>query len=181
MNQVCISILVAMASNRVIGNHNTLPWHLSEDLKRFKSLTMGHAIIMGRKTYDSIGRILPGRINVVVTNQIKLEIPGAIVVHTVEDALKQHDLSVQQQDEIFIIGGARLYEQTLGLANRIYLTEIQQGFEGDAYFPEFDRNEWVEVSRERHKKSGQLDATGESNEQLEYHFVVYERKRNGCK
>jgi len=175
MNPVRISILVAMASNRVIGDHNTLPWHLSEDLKRFKSLTMGHTIVMGRKTHDSIGRILPGRTNVVVTHQVKLEISGAIVVHTVDDALKQHDLSVQQ-DELFIIGGARLYEQTLGLANRIYLTEIQRDFDGDAYFPEFDRNEWIEVSREKHETTGRPDATGESSEPLEYHFVVYERK-----
>lgn len=169
MTPGCVSILAAMARNRVIGNNNRLPWYLSEDLKRFKSLTMGHTIVMGRKTYDSIGRVLPGRANVIVTNQLDLEIPGAIVVHTLADALRRCDPA--SENELFIIGGAKLYEQTIELAQRIYLTEIQQDFDGDAYFPDFNREKWMEISREKHVAEGNAD------ERLEYHFVILERKK----
>lgn len=172
MKPVRLSILAAVARNGVIGKCNTLPWHLPEDLKHFKSLTMGHTIIMGRKTYDSIGRILPGRTHVIVSHQTDLRIPGAIVVHTLEDALQQHEPNAlpQQESELFIIGGARLYEQTLGLVQRLYLTEIQQDFDGDAFFPEFDRCEWSETSRERHISDGKNGIP------LEYHFVILDRK-----
>jgi dihydrofolate reductase len=172
MKPVRLSILAAVARNGVIGRHNALPWHLPEDLKHFKALTMGHTIIMGRKTYASIGRVLPGRANVIVTRQLDFCAPDAIVVHTLEDAL---DLNGRQDDVLFIIGGARLYEQTLDLVQRLYLTEIQQDFEGDTFFPAFDRSDWVEVSRERHVSDGKAGVP------LEYHFVILDREQTGDK
>lgn len=161
-----LSILAAMATNRVIGRNNALPWHLSADLKRFKSLTMGQIIIMGRKTYESIGRPLPGRINIIVSRQSDFSVPGAIVIGSIEEALMA--CLPYQDKEIFVIGGAELYQQTLARCQRLYLTEVQKDFEGDAFFPEFDRNEWVEISREIH---GQEDG-----DRLEYHFVVLDRR-----
>jgi dihydrofolate reductase len=172
MKPVRLSILAAVARNGVIGRHNALPWHLPEDLKHFKALTMGHTIIMGRKTYASIGRVLPGRTNVIVTRQLDFHAPDAILVHTLEDAL---DLNGRQDDVLFIIGGARLYEQTLDLVQRLYLTEIQQDFEGDTFFPAFDRGDWVEVSRERHVSDGKAGVP------LEYHFVILDREQTGDK
>lgn len=161
-----LSILAAMASNRVIGRNNGLPWHLSADLKRFKSLTMGQIIIMGRKTYESIGRPLPGRINIIISRQPGFSVPSAIVTGSIEEALTA--CAPYQDKEIFIIGGAELYQQTLARCQRLYLTEVQKEFEGDAFFPEFDRNDWHESLREIH--------TLEEGERLEYHFVVLERK-----
>ncbi|SDY56844.1 dihydrofolate reductase [Nitrosomonas sp. Nm33] len=161
-----LSILAAMATNRVIGRNNALPWHLSADLKRFKALTMGQIIIMGRKTYESIGRPLPGRINIIISRQPEFLIPNAIVTCSIEEALAA--CMPYQDREIFIIGGADLYQQTLAHCQRLYLTEVQQDFEGDAFFPEFDRNEWYESSREIHRL--------EDGSRLEYHFVVLERK-----
>ena len=162
-----LSILAAMASNRVIGQNNALPWHLSPDLKRFKSLTMGQIIIMGRKTYESIGKPLPGRINIVISRQPDFSVPGATVTRSIEEALIV--CSDYQDKEIFIIGGAELYEQTVAVCQRLYLTEVKQNFEGDAFFPEFDRNDWDETLREIH--------TLEDGSGLEYHFVVLERKQ----
>ncbi len=174
MKPVRLSILAAVARNGVIGKCNTLPWHLPEDLKHFKSLTMGHTIVMGRKTYASIGRVLPGRTNVIVSHQTDFRIPDAIVAHTLEDALQQRGPdTLRQESELFIIGGARLYEQTLELAQRLYLTEIQREFDGDAFFPEFDRREWFEVSRERHISNGRTGMP------LEYHFVIFDRMQDG--
>lgn len=178
MKPVRLSILAAMAKNRVIGKNNALPWHLPADLKHFKSLTMGHIIIMGRKTYESIGRPLPGRTNVIVTNQAKFAVPNAIVVHSLEDALKIRVInesagSTGQIQDRFIIGGAVLYQQSITLVHRMYLTEIQQAFDGDACFPDFDPDEWIEVSRERHFSD---DQTRDIKMPLEYHFVILDRK-----
>ncbi|AKH36680.1 MULTISPECIES: dihydrofolate reductase [Nitrosomonas] len=161
-----LSILVAMATNRVIGRNNALPWHLSADLKRFKALTMGQILIMGRKTYESIGRPLPGRINIIVTRQPAFSVPGTVVTGSIEEALTA--CLPYPDKEIFIIGGAELYQQTLAYCQHIYLTEIQQNFEGDTFFPEFDQDEWYESSREIHRL--------EDGSKLEYHFVVLERK-----
>lgn len=127
-----------MDRSRVIGRDGDLPWHLSADLKRFKQLTMGHHIIMGRKTFESIGRLLPGRTSVVVTRQRDFEFSGAVVVHNLQDAI---DVS-KGDDEAFIIGGAEIYDQSLPLISRIYLTEVDADVTGDARFPEFDRAEW---------------------------------------
>lgn len=162
------SILVAMAKNRVIGRNNALPWQLSPDLKRFKQLTMGHHIIMGRKTYESIGRPLPGRTSVIVTRQSDYRVPGSIVVGSIAEALKVCSEGKEMDQECFVIGGAEIYQQALGLCQRMYVTEIQQEFDGDALFPEFDQWEWHEISREKHR----LDEDGG----LEYHFVVLDRR-----
>lgn len=142
----CISIIVAVARDRVIGVNNTLPWHLPEDLKRFRALTMGHHIIMGRKTYESLGRLLPGRTTVVVSRSKDYAVPGALVANTLEQAL----VLCGDDPEVFVIGGAQLYRDGLGVANRLYLTEIDASYEGDAHFPEYDQNAWREVAREDH-------------------------------
>jgi len=159
-----ISIIAAMAANRAIGLENRLPWNLPDDLKRFKALTMNHHIVMGRKTYDSIGKPLPGRNTVIVTRNVDYAVPGCIAVNSIDAAL-----TVSYGDEeVFFVGGADLYRQALDIANRIYLTEIQRVFDGDAFFPEFDPNQWSETSRERHRTEG--------DNGFEYHYVIYDRK-----
>lgn len=155
-----LSVIAALARNRVIGRDNDLPWHLPEDLKRFRALTMGHHIVMGRKTYESLGRLLPGRTTVVVTRNPSYEVPGAIVVNSLEQAVQ----ACGDDPEIFLIGGAELYQQSLALAERLYLTEIDAEFEGDAYFPEFSPEEWRETAREPHV----------SAEGLPFSYVTYE-------
>lgn len=164
-----ISLLVAMATNRIIGQNNKLPWHLPADLKHFKSLTMGHVIIMGRKTYASIGKSLPGRINIVVTHQRQLMAPDAIVVNSIENALEVSE-EIASTGEIFVIGGEQLYRQTLPICQRIYITEIQKDFTGNTVFPALDPVEWRETERVKH--------VSESND-LEYHFVILDRKSCG--
>jgi dihydrofolate reductase len=161
MTQPRISIVVAMAQNRTIGINNTLPWRCPEDLKHFKVLTMGHHMIMGRKTFDSIGKPLPGRITVIVTRNEDLRIEGCIIAHSLEEALA----ACAGDEEIFIVGGAELYAQAMPLVDTLYITEIRQDVEGDAYFPEFDKAEWLEVVRE--------ECYQETPQPLEYHFVTY--------
>lgn len=175
MRSSSLSILVAMAKNGVIGKNNGLPWHLPADLKHFKSLTMGHTLIMGRKTYESIGRPLPGRTNIIVTSQTDFKVTGTIVVHSLDEALLMGTLSdtSSQNCERFIIGGANLYRQTIALSQRMYITEIQRAFDGDTYFPAYDPEEWREKSRERHF----LDDKTTDAPPLEYHFVILERKK----
>jgi len=168
MKPLRISILVAMASNRVIGQKNTLPWHLPADLKHFKALTMGHGIIMGRKTYESIGRPLPGRLNVIITRQKNYHVAGTVVVHSIDEALQVCKNDKAIDGESFIIGGAELYQQTLALCHRMYITEIQQCFDGDTFFPKFDPDKWLEATREKHSSS--------NGNQLAYDFVVLDRK-----
>jgi dihydrofolate reductase len=163
-----ISILVAMAKNRVIGRNNALPWQLPPDLKRFKELTMGHHIVMGRKTYESIGRPLPGRTSVIITRQPDYQVPGAIVVASIDQALKVCSAGKEVDQEIFVIGGAQIYRQSLGLCQRIYITEIQQEFDGDTLFPELNQQVWREISREKHRLN--------DDDGLEYHFVVLDRR-----
>ncbi len=157
-----IALVVAIARNGVIGAGNALPWRLPEDLKYFKALTMGHCVVMGRKTFESIGRLLPGRQNVIVTRRTDYTVPGARVVHSVEEALE----ACERKDEIFVIGGAGLFRDLIDRADRMYVTELLQDFEGDVYFPSYDRSAWREVSRER-RRAGDL----------EYHFVIYDRLR----
>lgn len=159
-----ISIIAAMAANRTIGLENRLPWQLPDDLKRFKALTMHHHIVMGRKTYDSIGKPLPGRSTIIVTRNVDYAIPGCIAVNSLDAAL-----TVSFGDEeVFFVGGAELYKQALPIAHRIYLTEIQRPFDGDAFFPEFDHQVWTETAREPQRSAG---ADGYC-----YHFVTYDRK-----
>ncbi len=168
MISVRLSILVAMAKNRVIGRNNQLPWHLPADLKHFKLLTMGQTIVMGRKTYESIGRPLPGRENIIITRQTGYKVPGAIVVNSLQDAILKCEESSTINSENFIIGGEKLYWQTLDICQRIYITEIQSDFEGDVFFPEFDRSDWKEIQRDKH--------TSENDTHIEYHFVILDRK-----
>lgn len=156
-----LSLIVAMARNRVIGINNTLPWHLPEDLKRFKALTMGHHIVMGRKTYESIGRPLPGRTTIIVSRDPSYSRDGCLVARSLPEAIRLTD----DDDQVFFVGGSSLYEQVLPLAARLYITEIQADFEGDAHFPEFDQAVWREVSRQH-----QVGANG-----LAFDYVVYER------
>lgn len=159
-----LSLIVAMAHNRVIGHNNTLPWHLPEDLKRFKALTMGHHIIMGRKTYESLGRLLPGRTSVIVTRNPDYQVEGALVAHSVQAALAL----VKDDDQPFLIGGAQLYEAGLKYATQIYLTEVLADIAGDAFLPTFDLSDWDEVSSESHV----------SEKGLNYRYLHYQRKIN---
>lgn len=159
---VRISIVAALARNRAIGRDNGMPWRLPEDLKRFKRVTMGHAVIMGRKTFESIGAALPGRSNIVITRSHDWTPSGCVIVHSLEAALS----AVDESRTAFVIGGAQIYALALPLAQRLYLTEIERDFEGDAFFPQFDRSDWREVSRERH--AGGAEA-------FDYAFVEYER------
>ena len=133
-----------MGRNRVIGANGAIPWHLPNELKLFKSLTMGHHIVMGRRTYESIGRLLPGRTTVIVTRQKDYAVPGAIVTHSVGDAIA----ACGDDDEIFVIGGADLFRETLPIADRLYLTTVDAEPQGDVFMPEFDTGEWEQTSAE---------------------------------
>ncbi|MDD5385331.1 MAG: dihydrofolate reductase [Gallionella sp.] len=160
-----LAIIVAMAKNRTIGIDNTLPWRIPADLQHFKKLTMGHHMIMGRKTFESIGRPLPGRTTVVVSRDRSLKIDGCIVAHSLPEAIA----NCASDPQVFVVGGADIYAQALDLADALLITEIQQDVDGDAHFPEFNCNEWLEVAREQHSQ--------ETPQPLEYHFVTY--RRNG--
>jgi dihydrofolate reductase len=146
------SLIVAMADNRAIGLEGGMPWHISADLKYFKQVTMGAPVIMGRKTYESIGRALPGRANIIITRNTSFTSADADVVHDVDSALrKAHAIAeIEGGDEVFVIGGAELYAQAMSDADRIYLTRIHEAFPGDAFFPELDEGGWHEVARETH-------------------------------
>ena len=159
-------LLAAVASNGVIGCDNKMPWYLPEDLKHFKQLTLGQIVIMGRKTYESIGKPLPERINIVITRQPMLSAQNIIVVSSIETALQA--CADYPDKKRFVIGGSEIYQQTLPMSQRLYLTEIQKDFVGNRYFPEFDRNEWSEAAREIHHQ-GTADG-------LEYHFVILDRR-----
>jgi len=164
MSPLNLSIIVAMARNRTIGINNSLPWRCPEDLKHFKALTMGHPMIMGRKTFDSIGKPLPGRTTVVVTRNSNLKIDGCLIANSLQQAI---DLC-KGDTEIFVVGGAEIYAQALPLADTLYVTEIQQEVEGDAHFPGFALSDWQEVAR---------DIKSQNEPQpLQYHFVTYRRK-----
>lgn len=148
-----LALIVAMAENRVIGINNNLPWHLSEDLKYFRRVTMGKPIIMGRKTFESIGRPLPGRTNIIVSRNPDYQAEGIKVVHSLKAAKELADniCFIDGMDEAMVIGGAELYEQALPEADRIYLTQVHAEVHGDAWFPAFDRGQWRQVAREDFK------------------------------
>ncbi len=154
-----ISLIAAMSENRVIGHRNRIPWSIPSDLKRFSEITMGHSVIFGRKTFESIGRPLPGRKNIVVTGQQQYQAEGASVAHSVEDALAL----CTAEDEVFICGGEPIYRALITQADRIYLTVVHGFYAGDAFFPEIP-TAFVEVSRE------------EVQEDIPYTFIRYERK-----
>ena len=144
-----ISIIAAIAENRALGKDNKLLWHISEDLKRFKSLTSGHPIIMGRKTFESIGRPLPHRTNVVVTSREYFKTQGVVATHSFKEAIRAAE-SVEN-DEIFIIGGGQIYEQAIGIADKLYLTLVEGKFKADTFFPDYSK--FKKVIREEPGKS----------------------------
>ncbi len=143
-----LCLIAALASNRVIGRDNQLPWHLPADLKHFKALTLGKPIIMGRKTWDSLGRPLPGRLNLVISRQPELRLEGAEVFESLEQAIQRADQWAREQgvDELMLIGGAQLYAQALERADRLYLTRVGLNPEGDAWFPEVSEVDWQRTS-----------------------------------
>jgi dihydrofolate reductase len=159
-----VSLIVAMAENGVIGRKGGLPWRLPKDLKRFKALTMGHTLVLGRRTWESIGRLLPGRTFVVISRDPAFSGQGILVSRSVREAIEQ----AEGDTEVFIGGGAEIYRQTLPIADRIYLTRIHARVEGDTYFPEVDWSQWREVSREEHQ--------ADEKHPFPFTFLVYERK-----
>ena len=160
-----ISLIVAVAENGVIGQDNGLPWRLPGDLRRFKALTMGKPIIMGRKTYDSIGKPLPGRTNIVITRQSDLHLSGCIVVGSLAEAL-----SCINAEEYMVIGGADIYRQALPLAQRVYLTQVHATIEGDAFFPALDSTQWHERARE--------DVVADAQHLYAHSFITLERVKS---
>lgn len=160
-----ISMIAALSSNGVIGRDNKLPWHLPEDLKYFKKVTMGKSLLMGRKTYESIGRPLPGRTNIVLSRQQQFSAPGVIVVHSTEQALAEAGRT--GATELMVIGGEDVYRTMLPLARRLYLTRVDTQVEGDAFFPPLEPGRWLEVSRHDVAANGDTCA---------YSFVVLEMK-----
>ena len=158
-----LSIIVAAAANGVIGRDNQLPWRLPADLRHFKQTTMGKPILMGRKTWESIGRPLPGRTNIVITRDSDYAAAGCVVVNSIDAAL----LAAGSQDEIMVIGGAELYRQVLPRTDTIYLTRIHENFEGDTVFPELVTSEWRETER--------ADQLPDENNPHDYSFIRLER------
>lgn len=162
-----LSLIVAVTDNGVIGNKGAIPWSMPADMAHFKQTTMGHSVIMGRKTYESIGRALPGRYNIVITRQKDYQATrGCVVVHSLAEALSLPE--VKADPEPFVIGGSEIYNQALPLADRIYLTRIRTKMEGDTIF-KFDQSRWQEVSRQEHQADNQ--------NKYAYDFTVLERKK----
>ena len=147
-----VSLIVAIAQNGVIGDKNTLLWNIKEDMRRFRSTTTGHAVIMGRKTFDSIGRPLPKRTNVVITRG-DVAYEGCEMVHSLEEAIAKFSAD----EEVFIIGGAQIYAQALPLVDKLYLTIVHRDYEGDTSFPEIDYSQWREISREEFERGEEYD------------------------
>lgn len=179
-----ISLIAAISENRVIGRDNQLPWHIPEDLKRFKEITKGHPVIMGRKTYESIGRLLPKRINIIVTRDITYMVDGAVMAHSLDDAIEKAQESIQyrvssteqgknqnteygilntDENEVFIIGGGQVFEQSISVADRLYLTIVHTTIEGDSFFPEYSAFQHEIYRRES------------SNENFSYTFLTLEK------
>lgn len=169
MNQsVVISAILAMSENRVIGLHNQLPWHLPADLKHFKTLTTGHPIIMGRKTYQAIGKPLPNRTNIILTRDATFSAPDCIVTTSAAEALES--AKEIETVEIFIIGGAEIYKIFFPYTQRIYLTQIHKTFEGDTYFQALNPDEWHEIARIEH--------VADEKNAYDYSFITLERTNN---
>ena len=158
-----ISLIVAMGDNRAIGLDGGMPWHLSADLRRFRRITLGKSIIMGRRTHESIGRPLPGRKNIVLTRNRNYSAPGCTVVRDLDAAL-----AVADGEETLVIGGAALYAECLPRADRLYLTLIHRDFPADTFFPEFDRSDWIETEH--------IDVDDDTDSGLKYSFLVLEKR-----
>lgn len=162
-----LSAITAMGQNNVIGKNNALPWRLPADMRFFKKTTMGHPVIMGRKTYESFKKALPGRTNIVITRQKDYTLPDAEVVHDLPAAIAR--AKELDEEEAFVLGGAQIYEQCLSLLDRLYLTRIYEDFEGDTFFPHFNLSEWELIGIEPHEPD-------EKNAYF-YAFQLWERKR----
>lgn len=158
-----LSIVVALANNNVIGKDNKLPWDIPEDKRRFKKLTEGHCVLMGRETHASIGKPLPARTNLVLTRDKKLQKEGCVILHTLQGAIKYATGNGEQ--ELMVIGGEQIYRLTLPLVEKIYMTKILQDFEGDTFFPPIDETDWKEISREEFH-----------NEKIPFEFRTLERR-----
>lgn len=163
VDKMKISLIVAMANNRVIGIDGQMPWHLSADLKKFKQITLGHPIVMGRKTHESIGRPLPGRRNIIISRNPDYKIAGCEVFSDIDHAIA----SCGECEELFVIGGAAFYETMLPKADLLYLTQIHKDFIGDTYFPEIDFQQWQEIQR--------LDINDDDSVDFAYSFLTLER------
>ncbi|WP_226530521.1 dihydrofolate reductase [Metabacillus niabensis] len=159
-----ISLIVAMDKYRLIGRDNQLPWHLPQDLAYFKKVTMNHKIIMGRKTFESIGRPLPGRENIIVTRDSTYSQEGCTILHSIDEIL---ELSSRSDEELFVIGGAEIFKEILPVSDRLYITEIDDEFEGDTYFPDRKETEWKKISVEK--------GTKDAKNPYDFEFVVYEK------
>lgn len=159
-----LSIIVAFDERRLIGRDNGLPWHLPADLKYFKSITIGHSMIMGRKTFASIGKPLPGRRSVVITRTKGYAPEGITVVHSLDEAL----LNCSGEEEVFVIGGAQIFEQAMPLASKLYITQIHHVFEGDIFFPEIPEEHWELISKEDHE--------ADVKNPWAYSFLTYRKK-----
>ncbi|MGA2655314.1 MAG: type 3 dihydrofolate reductase [Gammaproteobacteria bacterium] len=159
-----ISLIAAMTKDHAIGKDNRIPWHLSADLKYFKKMTLHKPIIMGRRTFESLGKALPERTNIVVTQQDDFKAQGCEIAHSLHQAIKM----ASPAPEIMIIGGGQLYQEAIKIANRMYLTLIDTDTKGDTFFPKWNENEWHEISRETHHK--------DAENPYDYSFVVLERK-----
>lgn len=160
-----VAIAVATGENLAIGKNNQLLWHMPADLKFFKQTTSGHTVIMGRKTFDSVGKPLPNRRNIVITRDASLKIEGAEVVNSLDEALA---ITQTEEKPVFIVGGAEIYRQALPKTDRLYLTTIHHNFDADTFFPDFDRSEWTVISSEPHK--------ADEKNKYDYTFEVLERK-----
>ncbi len=160
-----ISIIVAIGKNNTLGFGNALPWHLPDDLKRFKKLTLGHAIIMGRRTYESIGKPLPDRKNIVITREKDFAAPGCIVAHSWEEAVR----SAGDETEIFVVGGSQIYAMALPHTDKLYLTWVEAETDGDVFFPKLDLDEWRETYSESHPMDERHGYPST--------FKIYERKK----
>lgn len=158
-----LSIIVAVAKDYAIGHNNKLLWHISEDLKRFKAITMGMPIIMGRKTYQSIGKPLPGRKNIIITRNEQLKIEGCECHNTLESAID----SCKDFKEVFIIGGGEIYKQTLPIADKLYLTVVDNHYDADTFFPEIDMMKWEETSFDHYEKGDKF--------QYPFSFINYKK------
>lgn len=161
-----LSILAAKSENNIIGNDNRLVWHLPADLKHFRELTTGGTVIMGRKTYESIGKPLPNRENIVITRQKDYPAPGCRVVGSLQEAIQLSD----QEENVFIVGGGEIYRQAMDIAGTLYITEVHAEFQGDTVFPEIDGNTWEETFREDH--------SADEKNPFGFSFVTYQRKNN---
>ncbi len=158
-----LSCVLALGRNRGLGFGNKLPWHLPDDLKNFKGITLGHTVIMGRKTYDSMGRLLPERKNIILTRDTSYQVENAIVVHSIEEAIKE----CANEKEAFVIGGGEIVRLAMPYLNRMYLTHVEADIPADSFFPEFNQNEWKIVSEKFHPK--------DERNPFDFTFKIYEK------